>query len=457
MTPFQIVDPRLDHRRPGEFTVNAAPVFSWKMACRRQGAFQSACQITVKDENGEILWDTGKVFRRDSAAVEWAGEPLRSRQRGTWSLTVWDDAGASQNTGDIPFEATLFHNRDWQARWIYFDGNNPAFSAPCPYFRKKFTLAEDPVRARLYISAKGLFEASINGTAVGEDRFVPGWSDFNKSLQFLTYDVTASCHKGENLIGAILGEGWYCGCGRRKNYYGKYPELLIQLELTFADGSVKKVLSGNNWKCATGPLMYSDIYDGEFYDGRAEMPGWDTVNFNDRRWRKAAVGSRAADSDPLIPKIGEPVRQMMKIKPVKILHPKPDVWIWDAGQNVSGIPRVKIGGSRGRLYTIRFGEMLYDDQTLYNLNYRGARATDHCVMNDQGTMWYEPKFTFHGFRYMQIDGFQFSNSAFTVDDVEVEILVLYSPIIGCLGAFNENSIYSVSNSKLSFLSNCLIT
>ncbi len=446
MSGFKIADPRLDHRRQGEFVISATPVFSWKIVSDRPGAAQSACRITVKDDMKRILWESRKIYGRSSAAIPWGGKPLKSRQRGFWSLEVWDDTGACETTGDMPFEATLLDNSDWQAKWIYFDGNNPAFSAPCPYFRKRFTLPEKPVRARLYISAKGLFEASVNGRKAGEDRFVPGWTDFNKHLQFLTYDVTEECQAGENVIGAILGEGWYCGCGRRKNYYGKTPELLIQLELTFADGAVKKILSGNNWKCTTGPLMYSDIYDGEFFDGRMDMPGWNTVGFDDRKWSKACVGKKAAESVPLVPKVGEPVRKMMTIKPVRILHPKPDVWIWDAGQNISGIPHVKIGGSRGRLYTFRFGEMLYDDDTLYNLNYRGARSTDYCAMNDNGVMEYEPTFTFHGFRYMQIDGFQFSNSSFTVDDVDVEFLVLYSDLedSGSFECGNEklNKLYS---------------
>ncbi len=446
MGNFTIVDPRLDHRRQEEFVISATPVFSWKMACSRPGASQQAYRLTIRDNEQNILWESGKVSGDLSAAVPWGGKPLKSRQQGSWQLEVWDDQGDRAETGKIPFEVTLLENRDWQAKWICFDGNNPAFSAPCPYFRKQFTLKEKPLKARLYISAKGLFEAYINGEKAGADRFVPGWTDFNQHLQFLTYDVTGQCQAGKNVIGAILGEGWYCGCGRRKNYYGKTPELLIQLELTFADGSVQKILSGSSWKCTTGPLMYSDIYDGEFYDGRMEMPGWNTVTFNDRQWRKACVGKTAKESIPLIPKIGEPVRRMMTLKPVRILHPKPDVWIWDAGQNISGIPHIKIGGSRGRLYTIRFGEMLYDDNTLYNLNYRGARSTDFCAMNDNGTMEYEPTFTFHGFRYMQIDGFQFSNSSFTVDDVEVEFLVLYSDLeaSGSFHCGNEklNQLYS---------------
>ncbi|MBE6358676.1 MAG: alpha-L-rhamnosidase [Lentisphaerae bacterium] len=446
MTSFKIVDPRLDHRQPEEFVISPKPVFSWRMQSKRPGAAQSAYRIAVRDEKNNILWDSGRVNSPLSAAIPWGGEALSSRQRGSWSLEVWDDQGNKESTLPIAFEATLFNNADWKAQWIYFDGNNPAFSAPCPYFRKKFTLPEKPLRARLYISAKGLFEAYINGRKAGDDRFVPGWTEFNKQLQFLTYDVTEMCDAGENLFGAILGEGWYCGCGRRKNYYGKYPELLVQLEVTFADGSVKRITSGRNWKCTTGPLMYSDIYDGEFYDTRLEMPGWNTADFDDRQWRNAVVGENAAKSPALVPKRGEPVRKMMTIKPVAIYHPKPDVWIWDAGQNISGVPRIKIGGSRGRLYTIRFGEMLYDDQTLYNLNYRGARSTDYCTIGDEPVKWYEPTFTFHGFRYMQIDGFQFSNSAFTVDDVEVEFKVLYS-------ALEDTGTFECGHEKLNKLYN----
>ncbi|MBR2345021.1 MAG: family 78 glycoside hydrolase catalytic domain [Lentisphaeria bacterium] len=444
MKSFQITDPRLDHRKPGEFVITSQPEFSWQMRSARHGAAQSAYRIVTRSSDGEVIWDSGKVADSYSAAIPWHGRELRSREKGTWTLEVWDDAGRKEATLPIPFEVTLLDNSDWKAQWISFDGNNPSVSAPCPYFRKKFTLEEKPVQARLYITARGLFEAYINGKKAGEDRFVPGWSNFNKHIQFLTYDVTGLCQAGDNLLGAILGEGWYCGCGRRKNFYGDRPELLAQLELTFADGSVKKVLSGRNWKCTTGPFLYSDIYDGEFYDARLEIPGWDMPAFDDRKWRAATVGESAVKSPRLLPKRGEPVREIMTLKPVDILHPRQDVWIWDFGQNISGYLRIKIGGSRGRLYTLRFGEMLYDDNTLYNLNYRGARSTDFVVMGNEPVMDYEPKFTFHGFRYAQIDGFQFSNTDFSVKDMEVEAVVLYS----CL---EENGIFECGNEKLNRL------
>ena len=428
MSDFVIIDPRLDHRRPEEFVVSDRPVFSWRIQSSRPGASQKAYRITVRDERGIPLWDSGRVVSGLSAGIPWGARPLRSRQRGSWTLEVWDETGHREETGTMPFEVTLLRNADWRARWIRFSGNNPTVSAPCPYFRKKFYLPEAPIRARLYISARGLFEAYLNGQKAGADRFVPGWTDFRKQVPFLTYDVTSLCQAGDNLIGAILGEGWYCGCGRRKNYYGDCPELLVQLEAVLPDGSIRRVVSKGDWKCTTGPLLYSDIYDGEFYDARLELPGWNTAEYSDRTWTKATPGAAAADSTSLVPKLGEPVREIVRLKPHAVLHPKPDVWIWDIGQNITGYVRVRIGGAVGRLYTIRFGEMLYDDQTLYNLNYRTARSTDYFVFGDNETQWYEPTFTFHGFRYVQIDGFQFSNNRFTVDDVEVEAVVLHSDL-----------------------------
>lgn len=444
MSSFNIADPRLDHRKLEDFVISGTPCFSWQMSSSRPGARQQSYRITVYNDNGTVRWDSGTVDSPLSAAIPWGGEPLKSRERGSWQVTVTDDAGATASTGKIPFEVTLLNNSDWQAHWISFDGNNPTTSAPCPYFRKKFRLTEKPVRARLYITARGLFEAYLNGEKTGEDRFVPGWTDFNKQIQFLTYDVTGQCRIGDNLFGAILGEGWYCGCGRRKNYYGDRPELLMQLEMTFADGSVKRICSGKNWKCTTGPILYSDIYDGEFYDARYEMPGWDQPDFNDRSWRTASVGETAKTSPALLPKCGEAVREMMTIKPVALLHPRPDTWIWDMGQNISGYVRVKIAAIPNRMYYFKFGEMLYDDGTLYNLNYRSAQSTDYYVFGQNKTVWYEPKFTFHGFRYVQIDGFQFSVGSCKAEDVEVEAVVLYS-------ALEDSGNFECGNEKLNQL------
>jgi len=253
-------------------------------------------------------------------------------------------------------------------------------------------------------------------------------------VQYLSYDVTPLVQKGLNTLGAMVGDGWYCSTltGRRRNRYGEHPELLLQLELFYADGSCERVVTGHGWRCATGPLLYSDIYDGEFYDERLEMPNWSSNGFDDAKWRAAQIGEKVSAVPALVPKCCLPVHSPEEIPAVKLLHPTPDVWIWDLGQNISGVVRIEnITGNRGALYTIRYGEMLNQDGTLYNLNYRSARSTDYFVLDEakkDKVRCYETRFTFHGFRYVQIDGFQFSARDFNPADLKVTGVVLHSEL-----------------------------
>lgn len=418
-TTFRIVDMRLDRQKPGEFIASSAPVISWRMETDRPGAAQVSYRIECRDENKKKAWDTGEVQSSDSIDIPWGGAPLRSRQRGEWRVSVRDDEGTSVASAWQPFEVTLLESRDWHATWIRFEGNNPTHTAPSPYFRRRFSMPGGVLRARLYIAARGIFEPHLNGERIGDDRFVSGWVDFKQQIPFLVYDVTSQLREGENVLGAILGEGWYCGyIGRRRNTYGRLPELAAQLEVTFKDGSTRRISTGNGWKVRTGPILASDIYDGEFYDSRLEMPGWDAPGASDAGWGAVALGD-AVDKTPMTPRISTPMREVATIKPVQILHPRHDVWIWDLGQNITGNVRVKLGGYG--LYTFRFAEMLNQDGTLYTLNYRSAISTDHYYSSSKSAI-YEPTFTFHGFRYVQIDGFQFSG--YSVDDVQVTGIVL---------------------------------
>ena len=418
------------------FIMESRPLLSWKISSDRTGFRQSAYRILAASDKTELLagnadlWDSGRVESDRSLYVEWGGKELASRQHVCWQVTVWDENGMESEASEIAeFEIALQHNAEWEARWIHFDGNNPACSSPSPYFRHEFSCGKEIAKARLYVTARGLFEARINGKRIGNDYFVPGWTDFSQQIQYMSYDVTGSLKSGNNTIGAILGDGWYCGylSGRRRNLYGAYPEFLARLEILYKDGTSEAVTSGEGWKTATGPILYSDIYDGEMYDSRLEMPGWDDCGFDDSAWRDAVAGEHAAESPALVQKCCFPVRKIMEIPAVKLLRPRTDVCIWDFGQNISGWVRIKVKGYPGRLFTIRFGEMLNQDGTLYNLNYRSARSTDYYTTSgplEQEFTW-EPRFTFHGFRYAQVDGFQFSGSP---DEIEVTAIVLHSEL-----------------------------
>lgn len=420
------------------FIDSPKPDLSWKIESGQTGFCQVAYHIKAASSPELLmttpdLWDSGRVESSESLHVKWGGEELRSRTRCYWTVSVWDENGKQSEADENGlFEVALLNNSDWNAKWIYSRENNSNCSSPCPYFRREFEIRKEICAARLYISARGLFEVAINGERIGNDYFVPGWTDFSQQIQYMSYDVTKQLKAGGNAIGVILGDGWYCGYltnTRRRNIYGKYPELLAQLELLYSDGSKEKIVSDNAWKTCTGPIFYSDIYDGEMYDARYEMPGWDEPGFDESNWQPVQLGTCAADSPALEQKCCPPVRRIMELKPVRILNPQKDIYIWDFGQNISGWVKLRLKGHSGFLCTLKFGEMLNPDGSLYNLNYRSARSTDYFICRgpvEEMSPWWEPHFTFHGFRYAQIDGIQYFTGS--IDDIEAIAVVIHSDL-----------------------------
>ncbi|MBR7130899.1 MAG: family 78 glycoside hydrolase catalytic domain, partial [Lentisphaeria bacterium] len=428
---INVEDLRVDGLPSGMmFCASQLPSLGWKITGERPGLKQHSYRIRARNSAGEILWDSGKVVSDISAGIRWGGSKLNSRCRVVWQVAIEDDKGNYTESSEAVFETPLFANSDWMAQWIWFDGNNPTIPSPVPYFRKEFA-AGKVIQARLYAGCRGVFELHLNGKVISNDRMAPGWSDFNKQIQYLTYDVTDFLNEGNNTIGALVADGWYCSylSGRKRNIYGEHAELLLQLEMLCADGRRMVVTTGENWRCTTGAYLHSDIYDGEAYDARLEMPGWDSNGFDDSSWRIARTGEMAVDSPALIPKCCLPVRLIEEIKPVKLMHTANDCWIWDFGQNISG--GVRIGNFRswkGILYTIRYGEMLNQDGSLYNINYRSAHTTDYYTTGGENNaeQYYETKFTFHGFRYVQIDGPQFSRV--NPEDMKVTAIVCHSEL-----------------------------
>ncbi|MCE0522548.1 MAG: glycoside hydrolase family 78 protein [Methylacidiphilales bacterium] len=295
-------------------------------------------------------------------------------------------------------------------------------AAPVPFVRKAFKL-DQPVRsAQLVITALGLYECEINGWRVGDEIFAPGWTEYHKRVQYQTYDVAGLLRQGENVLGAILGDGWYCGyvgwSGRQ--IYGDRPRLLARLEVTFADGSASIIRTDSSWKTTTGPILESDLLMGESYDARLELGAWSQPGYDESRWQPVMV---APPDHPveLVPRLGPPVRRIEEIKPVaerKIDRNR--IRIFDLGQNFTGRVRIGVRSSRGVSLQLRFAEILNPDGSLYTENLRGARCTDYYTCRGDGMETWEPLFTFHGFRHVEVAGLQ-------PDDVlEVAGVVLHS-------------------------------
>ena len=275
-----------------------------------------------------------------------------------------------------------------------------------PFLRTTFHAGKPVIRATLYGSALGIFDLHLNGRRVSDDYFNPGWTDYARRVYFRTYDVTRLIRPGENALGAVLSDGWfsgYVGFGHARDHYGKNPRVRAQLVLDYADGTSETIGTGPTWKAATGPLLEADFLQGESYDARRELTGWDKTGFDDAKWDRVVVGS--AEVHPVVQAHpGPPVRVFEEFRARKITEPKPGVYVLDLGQNLAGVPRLKIAGKPGQKIVLRFAERLNPDGTIYTTNLRSARATDTYICRGGGMEVWSPRFTFHGFQYVEITG-----------------------------------------------------
>jgi alpha-L-rhamnosidase len=276
---------------------------------------------------------------------------------------------------------------------------------PATMVRKSFQLDRPAKRATAYASALGLYELRLNGQRVSEALLAPEWTSYRKHVHYQVHDVTALLRQGENAVVALLGEGWYAGrlmvVGRFA--YGTHPCFLLQLEVEFADGQTQTIISDGSWCCTTdGPIRSAGIYDGEVYDPRKEMAGWDAPGFDASLWRSARSFDR--DSRQLIWQRNEPIQVVKELAPVKITEPKSGVFVFDLGQNMVGWCRVKALGAAGKTVTLRHAEMLNDDGTIYTANLRSALQIDRYTPRADGEFVFEPHFIYHGFRFVELTG-----------------------------------------------------
>ncbi len=394
------------------------PRLTWELNDDRRGACQSACEVQAAASPRELaagpyVWDSGRqVTDGGAAALIYGGAPLDSRQRVYWRVRVYDrDHQPSPWSAAACFEMGFLRREDWRGSWISarWRGSRQV-SAPCPYLRREFHLAGHPAQARLYITALGIFEFRLNGQRVSADVFAPGWTDYTRRVPYRVYDVGKFLRPGQNAAGVILGDGWYAGRvgWAEREVWGDRPRLLAVLEMRGTDGAWQSLATDGSWRVAKGPLLSSDMLMGEEYDARLEMPGWDQAGFDDTDWSRATVFPDPGIelNAPLMP----PVRRIQELRPLgKAISAgggsrKGRTWIFDFGQNLAGRVRLKLQGRRGQTLTLRHGEMLDQDGQLYTKNLRSAKATDTYIMKGGAKEAYEPAFTFHGFRYVELSG-----------------------------------------------------
>jgi len=387
-----------------------APRLSWRLESPSHGARQTAYRLVAASTMDRFaapdLWDTGVVKTDRCLDLVYAGKPLTSRQPVCWRVQVWDERGKASAWSDAAcFEMGLLQPSDWTAAWIGRPLESREGSQPCPYLRRAFNLSGKPARARLYVTARGVFEAYLNGRRIGNDAFAPGWTEYKKRIPYHVYDVTDLLQAGDNALGATLGDGWYAGYlvwAKNHFLYGDQLSLLAQLEIDHTDGRRETIGSGPEWKTSFGPILTSDIYNGETYDARRELPGWAVPAFDDAAWAPASVFP--APEAALVARRTLPVRKQEELPTLTQTEPTFGVHVFDLGQNMVGWARIKLRAPAGQVVTIRYGEMLQDDGTLYTANLRSAKCTDSYTCKGDGEETFEPHFTFHGFRYVELTG-----------------------------------------------------
>jgi alpha-L-rhamnosidase len=382
----------------------------------------AAYQVVVTDDRGRKLWDTGKVKSAESLQIEYDGKPLAAAQRCTWKARVWDKSGRASARSEPAFWMMgLLQPADWKAGWIGAPVGaewKEFESPPSPMLRKAFTLPGKVDRAILRASALGLYELRLNGRRVGDQVLAPEWTDYRVKAQYQTCDVTGLLREGDNVLGAILSPGWYAGQlglgtharGFARGHYGRHLRLLAQLDVELAKGQRLTIGSDGTWKYTTdGPIRGSDLLAGELYDARREMPGWDAPGFDDSAWQPVEV----SNGTRLVAQPNEPIRVTRELRPVAVTEPKSGVFIFDLGQNMVGWVRATIRGAAGVDVRFRHAEVLNPDGTLYRDNLRldharnnqcGAQQEDHYICNGSGDEVFEPRFTYHGFRYVEVTG-----------------------------------------------------
>ncbi|NOS71872.1 MAG: family 78 glycoside hydrolase catalytic domain [Verrucomicrobia bacterium] len=413
----------------------ARPQLGWLLESHERNQKQSAYRVLVASTaelltaNQGDLWDSGQVKSGESAHVAYAGAPLTSRQRCYWKVRVWDASGkVSDWSQPASWEMALLRAQDWKAKWI---GSGPAKETfpPEGFFKstKEFTnltekvtvdgrstllrksfVADKPIRrAEVYVTGLGYYELSCNGQRVGDHVLAPAKSNYRKWVLYDTYDLTAQLREGTNVLGVMLGNGWF---NPQKKWWEPYrmqwfgaKRAMVQLHVEYADGSSQVIISDGSWKAAPGPVLASCVFDGEVYDATKEVPNWNQPDTSDSGWKPANIVE--PPGGVLVSHLMQPIKVIEHIKSVVVKNPKPGVYVFDLGQNFAGWVRLNVQGPRNKRVTLRYAEDLLPDGNIDVKSNERALATDVYVLKGIGQEVYEPRFTFHGFRYVEVTGF----------------------------------------------------
>ena len=466
------------------------PRLSWQIESEQRGVRQSAYQIKVArsrealSQDAELLWDSGRVESKQSLHLPYAGQALSAGDRCYWQVRIWDEnKQASAWSPVASWEIGLPSPEDWSgASWIRFtadDRDSPltqrilktkfmnaertVSAYPSPLFRRAFEVKPGLLRARAYVCGIGYNELQINGQKSGDAVLDPGQTTYDKRAFYVTHDIAPLLRAGPNALAIRLGSGFH---GQNQAFNAKSldygpPALIAKIVLDYADGTQESIGSDASWKASTGAILYDNVYGGETYDARLEKRGWDEPGYDDSTW------AQAENAPPASPKLQaqmiDPIRRIKTLAPVSKIQGTDGKWIFDLGQNIAGWAKIRLQAPAGTQLTLRFAEILSDDGRSINMITTGAHATgleqtDIYVCRGDGVETWEPRFTYHGFRYVEVSGLPFEPADDFLEGVlarsDVPNRGAFDSSDPLLNQIYRTSLWTIENNLHSILEDC---
>ncbi len=449
------------------------PMLGWQLVSKQNNVLQTAYRILVADDTALLtknianVWDSKKVQNSSSIQIKYAGKTLLSAKKYFWKLVVWDNKGNVAESKIAGWQMGLLKDKDWaNAKWIGYEsladslkivpaehgsGKKEWGKRPdvLPLFRRTFPVSKTIKQATAFICGLGQFEMSINGKKAGDHFLDPGWTKFDKQALYVSFDITGYLNNGSNTVGVILGNGFFYIPGERyrkmTGAYG-YPKMITRILIEYTDGTSENIVSDESWKATPSPVTYSSIYGGENYDATLEQKGWDMPGFNDSNWKNAVL----VTAHPLASQTAEPVKVMQEFEPVSVKEIKKNTWVYDMGQNMSGIPQIAVKGNNGDTIRITTAELLKEDGTA-NQRATGNPSYYQYIVKGSGEEKWEPRFSYYGFRYVQVDVFpnkKNENAAATTTVTAIKALHTRNSA-STVGSFNcSNELFNKINSLI---------
>nr|MBC8179748.1 family 78 glycoside hydrolase catalytic domain [candidate division KSB1 bacterium] len=410
------------------------PRFNWILQSDQRGQKQTAYQILVSSnrkllrQNKGDMWDSEKVESNQATHIRYAGKKLRSTFTYFWKVRVWDKNGEISNfSKPAKFVTSLFKPEEWQAKWIgkreskdpgqkevYYsqqrnrdsNGDSIHYNERSLLLRKEFELSKSVAKALVSVTGLGYYELMINGQKIGAKVLTPAKTNYRKIVLYDTYDVTSHLKTNKIAIGIMLGNGWFNPLKKwwswRMQWFGA-KRVIFQMLITFTDGSTQTIISDDSWKVTEGPILSSCIYDGEIYDANKEIPGWKKPDFDDSNWENVKI--KNAPGGKLTSQLMPSIEVTQTIRPKSVTQPKDGTYVFDMGQNFSGWVKLKIKGKKGTKVTLSYAENLQKDGNIDVRSNNLAAVTDTYILKGEAVEEYEPRFTYHGFRYVEVSGF----------------------------------------------------